>query len=219
MSGNAKSVLVAPRAPKVGAPGGCRICQFAPSLVARINAAIWPEGGLPRATDYAKAGARVCAEDGINDIGYRSFAGHAEHIEHSWRLADSATRSTGRERPVFATDFVSVTDKAAALGMAAMEALEGQIDSGLVEARDLIGAARMGVAAVDARQKSQDRQRGTTLIAEAIFGVVSGHLSEPEGEVRNVTPVYELVDELTEQRRLLTARAGNIEDDLAEALA
>ncbi len=87
--------------------------------------------------------------------------------------------------------------------------------------RELVGVAKMGIAATIERRKAEDRSKKPQLQVTAIFGLISGHLQQPEGEVRNISPLADLTDELDRERRLLVANAGYQEDDLDldEALA
>lgn len=193
--------LVAVRAPKPGAPGGCLICTFPVELIQKVNAVIW-DGQRKRQRGYRETARRLLAHND-RDVQVRAIATHADHTEQTWRNVDSQHPATGREIPVYDTSFESVTDKVASLGMLAVDQLQKRVQTGDIDSRDLVGVARMGVGAVVERRKADDRSKRPQLTIQAIFASQAGFVPLPEGEVINVTPIAELQAEFEAERRLL----------------
>ena len=81
---------------------------------------------------------------------------------------------------MYSTDFASVTDRFAGLGMRAAQELESRMASGELEDKALVGVASMGLKAVGDREKAQRADRAPQINIQAIFGVSGGFL---KGEV------------------------------------
>jgi hypothetical protein len=213
LAAGAPAALVAPRASR----GACRICSFPDELIQKINAAIW-DGGQVRTHSYRANGANAAKANGVEEIDLKSVTTHADHTEKSWRIASEKHPAQADEKPVYATDFDSIVNRAAALGAQAMDKLDKRMRLGWVEDKDLVSVARMGVAAVEGQRKATDREKRPQLTIQTLFGIVSGHVDTPVGEVKNVTPLIELRGELEEERRQLRAHAGYDDDELASVL-
>lgn len=196
--------------------GGCKICSYEPELIQAVNAAIWDGQQVRRRTCVAEA-AKVLVAAGKKGH-RRGVLHHADHIEQSWRNVDRQHPASGKELAVFPTDFESVTDKIALLGMRGLQVLEKRVDAGDIDSRDLSGVVRMGLNAVVERKKAEDRSKRPQITVQAIFAELSGHLEVPAGEIINVTPYAELREEIDDERRLLAAHAGRPPLDLDAAL-
>lgn len=197
------SALVAP----LKRATGCKICSQPEAVVQQVNAAIW-NPDRTRVWGYRDRAKKVLkAEHGVS-VDVRAVARHADHVELTWRVATDGRPANANERPVFPLDFNSYVDRMATLGHTAADQLEQRMVEGWVEDEVLVSAMKVGAQAVAARRKSEDTQRGNNApISVAIFGVVSGHLDTPAGEVKDVTPVADLMDAFEEERALLEARA------------
>lgn len=195
----------------------------------KVNAAIWTPERL-RARGYRANALRVIAASGECDEGAscerfwkdgahgrhmdgKTITKHAEHVEVSWRLASTRNPPSGAERPVFPLGFGEMTDRFSTIAGKAADVLEAKIEAGFVEDRDLVAMMKLGGSMSMARQRHEDSKRQPQTLAIAIMGVVSGHLTEPEGEVRNVTPPALLMEGLRAEREELEALAGYGEDD------
>lgn len=195
---------------------GCKVCAQPTAVVQAVNAAIWNADRV-RVWGYRDRALKVLKAEVNVDIDVRTIARHADHTELTWRVATEGKPANGNEKPVFPLDFNSYVDRMATLGHSAADHLEVQINEGMVEPEVLVSVMKVGAQAVAARRKSEDTQRGNSApISVAIFGVVSGHLETPAGEVKDVTPVEELMDAFTEERLLLEARARGESDDEQE---
>jgi len=115
--------------------------------------------------------------------------------------------ATAGEVPVFPTDYGSVTEMAAQVGMQAMTTIRGRIPT--MDNRDLVAVAKLGTAAAGQREALRLRAQEvdqSQAIVEAITGVASGLLDPrdiPEIEVIDITPVEGLVDEVAKERAAL----------------
>lgn len=193
-----RDFLYAPKNPR------CLVCSLPSDQWAEVNAALWD--AQERRPDYRVAGVRACAMFGLEVKDPKSITNHVEHMERSWHRPTQYP-PTARERQVFPTDYVSVTDRAAKLGVDAMEALSTRLEG--LEARDLIAVAKLGMGARQhqAALEAKDR-RSHQVEVTAIFGFVSGHMGIPEVEAKDVTPTAELRAAMEEERRLLEERAA-----------
>lgn len=199
-----KNVLVAPRS------RACRICkELVPALIADVNAAIWPEPGVAvRARDYRIAAARVCRAHGL-EVEEKSVTRHAKHIEASWHRVTTERPAGSSEIAVFPTDYQSVAQHAAQLGMQAMGVLSKRVAQGTMEDRELVATAKLGVGAVQQREALRIRQQEADTaqgFMAAVFGLAAGHVGEddvPEVEVIDVTPVEVLHVQVQEERAAL----------------
>lgn len=191
----------------VAPPGqGCRVCDLPGPVVKEINTAIWDdEVRTPAYQDRAMAVSRAAGLP----VGRKAVSRHADHTEASWRRTQNPKSLIGRERTVFPVDYESVTDRAAGLSMAAMEVLEQKLDNDELEGRELVAVAKMGVAAVDSRERAKQRAEAPKhLTLDVIFGMVSGHVTVPEGQVIDVTPLSDLKAEVEQERAALRLNAG-----------
>lgn len=192
-----RDYLYAPKNPR------CKVCSIPQPGWSEVNAAIWD--AQERRPDYRVAGVRACAAMGV-EIDPKSITAHAEHIEASWHSGVQYP-PTQRERAVFPNDYASVTDRAARLGVDAMQAISDRLD--VLEPKDLIAVAKLGMGARQhqASMEAKDR-RSHQIEVTAIFGFVSGHMDIPEVEVKDVTPVGELRAGFEEHRAALVERAA-----------
>jgi hypothetical protein len=179
----------------------CIVCDLPQSQWAEVNAAIWD--GQARVAGHRVAGQRAyMAQAGVERLDIKVIDRHVEHIETTWHT----TPPSSRERPVFPTDYESVTEKAAGLSARAMEALTRDLDS--LAPKDLIAAAKLGLAARQHQEtlRAKDRRQATTL--DALFGLAAGLVGAlPPGEVIDVTPIEVLHEELAAERKLLEAHS------------
>lgn len=194
---------------------GCKICSQTEAIVQQVNAAIW-NADRQRVWAYRDRAMKVLkAESGV-DIDVRSVARHADHVEMTWRIATDAKPANVNEKPVFPTDFNSLVDKMAVVSWKSADLMEVLVEQGAVPPEVLVSNMKVGIQAVAARRKSEDTQRGNNApISVAIFGVVSGHLDTPAGEIKDVTPVDDLMAAFEEERVLLEARARGADADEA----
>jgi hypothetical protein len=183
----------------------CIVCDLPQSQWAEVNAAIWD--GQARVAGHRVAGQRAyMAQAGVERLDIKVIDRHVEHIETTWHT----TPPSSRERPVFPTDYESVTEKAAGLSAVAMERLKQRIESveSLIDTKDLIAAAKLGLAARQHQEtlRAKDRRQATTL--DALFGLAAGLVGAlPPGEVIDVTPIEVLHEELAAERKLLEAHS------------
>lgn len=193
-----RDFMFAPKNPR------CLVCSLPADQWAEVNAAIWD--AQERRPDYRVAAQRACAVFGLDVKDLKSITNHAEHVERSWHSGVQYP-PTARERAVFPNDYASVTERAARLGVDAMEAISRRLEG--MDNRDLIAVAKIGMGARQhqASLESKDR-RSNKVEVTAIFGFVSGHMDIPEVEARDVTPVGELRGTFEDERRLLEERAA-----------
>ena len=157
---------------------------------------------------YIVAGKRAFDAISAPPIDRKVIIRHAEHIEASMRAATPADPAAGREEPVFATDYDSVVEKAAALGMGAMAQLEIDMAAGTIGAREMVAIAKMGVTARAQQRATEIDSKRPQVLLMGIFGLASGHLAQfPESEAIEVYDEATLALEVREQRKLLEARA------------
>lgn len=191
------------------------MCALPDEIVQQVNAAIWNSDRL-RKPAYRANACRVLelhdakGRKGDNEIDPKVITRHAEHIERSWRFADVGNPPSGTEKPVMPPTFDQYVDKAMSVGDLALEALKTRIETGDVEDKDLIGAAKLGAGTAVARQRASEKPQdglNAGVMVNVLFGVASGHLAAPEGEMKVVAPVSELRNEFEEERRALVAHA------------
>jgi hypothetical protein len=191
-----RELLVAPLSPS------CRICQLDEDARNAANDAIWKDGSKERVRQY-----RAAAVKALLDLSFtvdpKTVGRHADHIERSWRTATPAAPPRALEVPIWTPSVDSLAERAGMLGHAAMSDLERRVSAGIMEDKDVIAVAKLGVGAAVAREKIVQRRREADINVAAIFGIVSGHVVTPPHEVKNVTPVEELEAELDAERALL----------------
>jgi len=161
---------------------GCKICDGGPDVFQSVNEAVW-DGREPtianRVRGYRATGLAVLATFDIpGDV--RLITRHAAHVERGHRDTHGNSPPSSRELTVYSTDFASVTDRFAGLGMRAAQELESRMASGELEDKALVGVASMGLKAVGDREKAQRADRAPQINIQAIFGVSGGFL---KGEV------------------------------------
>lgn len=189
--------------------GDCVICQAPEPVRLAVNMAIWP-AGTDRAPDYRARGVAAMAAVAGATVNVKTITRHADHVERQRRVVspEKPMDEDRHERPVVSTDFLSVTEKAAKVGMLALERIEQNIES--LDAKEAIAVSRLGVAAAakaeDSRLKRGDQRIELMAIfaAAAGMGPAVGHVPE----VRNVTPVESLKAEIAAERERLMIRAG-----------
>jgi hypothetical protein len=184
----------------------CTICQQPERVRIPVNAAIWDEQTGRRTKAYRSDAVTLLADFDVR-LEAKSVTRHADHVEASWRDTTPAAPAAGREEALFATDFASVTDEAANLGMKAMATLSGRVET--MADKDLIATAKLGVGASTARATHSLKRAELGMTAAAIFGLAAGMAEVPESEIVNVTPVADLLAEVADERRTLLIAAGN----------
>lgn len=183
--------------------GNCRICRLPGDLREEINAAIWPNGGMKsRSRTFAASAWRVGLEHAVV-FDKRTVARHADHVEKSWRTITPATPPSGSEVEVFDVGLDAVTDRAAQLGARAMGRIVQRIP--VMEDKDLVAVAKMGVSAVERREALRIKDRRPNINLLAVFGLVSGHVPDSEREIEE-HPVALLEAELDAERQAYAVR-------------
>jgi hypothetical protein len=196
--------------------GDCVICQKPEKVRLAVNTAIWP-GGTERSPTYrARAVAAFVALTG-EGLNVKTVTRHAEHVEET-RRAVTAGRPMDEdqhERPVVATDFFSVADKASRVGMLALERIEQLLEDEAVSTKDAIAIGRLGVAAAARGEDSRLKRGDQAIELMAVFAAVSGFVPESGTVPINVTPLEEMRAEVAAERERLMVRSGWI-DELPE---
>ena len=184
----------------------CLICQLYDEQRQEVNAAIWD--GTTRRSNYRAAGQRAYEHATDEVIDRKVVTRHADHIERSWRAASMSDPAAPAEMPVFASDYESVVDKAAALGVVAMTALELEMIAGKIEPREMLGIAKMGVTARAQQRSNEVESSKPQVMLMAVFGLASGHLRElSESEAVEVYDEKDLLKTVKDERTMLEARA------------
>lgn len=187
----------------------CIVCSLPLKDRQEVNAAIWQ--GTQRVTNYVVAGKRAYDAVADSPCDRKVIMRHADHVERSMREATPEDPAAGREEPVFPTDYESLVDKAAAVGMGAMAQLEAQLAEGLIAPRELVALAKMGVTARAQQRAAEIDSKRPQVLLMGIFGLASGHLAQlPESEAIETFDEATLRLEVREQRRLLEERARNV---------
>lgn len=181
----------------------CKVCRLPAESWAEVNAAIWD--GMIRRHDYAISGVRAyLAHRPDETMNVKTMVAHVVHIEATWHTGTPTTR----ERPVFPIDYEAMTDRAAKLSAQAMERIAERVD--VMEDKDLIAAAKLGMAATQHRAAMQAKDRRQGDVLDALLMLASGNAPAlPEGErgtIIDVTPM-ELRASLEAERALLEERA------------
>jgi hypothetical protein len=184
----------------------CLVCALPTEKRQEVNAAIWD--GKQRRLRYRAAGKRVYEAITRERIEVKSITRHAEHIEAAWREATPDDPMSGREQPVFATDYESLTERAALAGAHAMNQLEARVLDGSLGDRELLGVAKMGLGARQQQRQLENDSKRPQIMLTAIFGMASGHIRElPEAEAHEVFDESQLKEAVQAERLLLTERA------------
>lgn len=178
----------------------CRICVLEDTVRELVHRAIWSESTRTRLPAYRKNAVKVIADAAALNVDPKHITKHADHVERSWRMPTERAPAKSIEVPVFAPSIESVADRAGMLGHAAMAQIEQRMADGMMEDRDVIAVAKLGVGAVATREKIIARRREADINVAAIFGIVSGHLVTPPHEIKNVTPIEELEAEIDAER-------------------
>jgi len=199
--------------------GDCRLCQQPEKIRLAVNTAIWPDGES-RSPTYRRRGAAAFTALTGDRIDIKTVTRHAEHVEQTRRAITKRTPldEDRHERPVVATDFFSVADKASRVGMLALGRMEALVedDEMPLNVKDAIAIARLGVSAAAKGEESRLKRGNQAIEMMAIFAAVSGFTPEA-GTVPtiNVTPVEDLKADIAVERRRLMVRAGWL-DELPE---
>jgi hypothetical protein len=199
--------------------GDCVVCQQPEKVRLAVNTAIWPDGERRARTYRAKGAAAYVAMTGER-INVKTVTRHAEHVESTRRAVtrDTPMDEDRHERPVVATDFFSVADKASRVGMLALERMEQFLEgTEPVAVKDAIAIARLGVAASAKGEDSRLKRGDQAIELMAVFASVSGFVPDVGNVPRNVTPVGDMKAAVVNERRRLMARAGwtdDLPDDL-----
>ena len=177
----------------------CRVCRLDEEARLAANDAVWRDGTAARVRNYRARAVKALLDLGVR-LEVKAIARHATHVERSWRTITPDAPARAIEVPVFAPDVDSLADRAGMLGHSALSDLERRIAAGVMEDKDVIAVAKLGVGAAVAREKLVARRREADINVAAIFGIVSGHVVVPAHEIRNVTPIAELVAEVDAER-------------------
>lgn len=207
----------------------CVIC-IAPELIRRVvDIAIWPEGGIVRSANYRSAGARAASQaamsmppvDGKEDpraaryseLDPKTITRHADHIEESWREFEPG-ETLRPDEVVIATDFGSVTEQMARVGMLAAGGLSTLIGQDPVRfaalfPKEAIAASKLGLQAAGVKEASRLKRNQQVIDVAAIFAASSGHHRPVDsGGDEDEASLDDLRGELAEERKQLAARAG-----------
>lgn len=187
--------------------GDCRVCQQPERTRLAVNMAIWPDGEQ-RDPAYRSRGVAAFAALAGEAIDVKTITRHAEHTESTRRIVTPGKPmdEDQHERPVVATDFFSVADKASRVGMLALERIEQNI--GELGVKDAVAIARLGVAAAAKGEDARLKRGDQAIEMMAVFAAVSGFAPEQGQVPRNVTPVDDLRVHVAEERERLMIRAG-----------
>lgn len=198
--------------------GDCLICQAPEPTRVAINAAIWPEGGEARATDYRAAACRVAEASHVPELAKldpKTVTRHVEHIELSWRVLGPNEAMRDDEVPL-ATDFGSLMEHGSRLGAKMLNIVEKVADElgpamFVFYPKETLAAAKLGLGAAATRETSRLKRNQQAIDVIAIFGASSGHLKTPSNEAtdaEDAATLTELRDDIGLERALLAARAG-----------
>lgn len=198
--------------------GDCIVCQAPEGVRQAVNHAIWPDGPM-RAANYRAAGARAAAQAGqlesppddrYADLDVKTITRHADHTEASWREVEPGQPLTGSEVPI-ATDFSSVMEAGARVGMKALGGFEKLLDNDPVAfaalmPKEAIALSKIGMVAAGTKEASRLKRNQQAIDVMAIFGLSSGHQRPPQsGDDEDVASLEELHAEVDSERKRLTA--------------
>ena len=188
----------------------CKVCQLPPEQRQEVNAAIWD--GSARQRFYRDQGKRAYEGFG-GTINVKAITRHAEHVERDWREVSEERPALRTETPVFPDDYESLTDAAAAAGARALGQLADRAELGTLDDREMLGLAKLGLGARQKqRELEQDKNRPQVGLV-ALFGLSTGHVRVPEGEVIEGVSTEALRATVHEERVLLEARSVGAEED------
>lgn len=188
---------------------GCTVCDLEDEKLQRVNAEIW-DGSSQRTSGYRARGIRAYYAVSGKTIDAKTITRHAEHTEETWHEVTPQWPAAESEVPVFASDYKSIVDRAANLGAFAISKLEQRVAKGIIEDRELVSLAKMGVTSRAQQEANRVAENRPQTQVALIFGLAGGHLAGalPEHEVIDITPERELLDEVHAERKALAAVAG-----------
>jgi hypothetical protein len=162
----------------------CLVCDQSHEIWEAVNEALW-DGEAPsqssRYYGHASRAKQALASFGrIVDI--RTIYRHRDHIERAARDAVNVA-PRGRDRPIYATDFVSVTDKMASIGMQAADIVQQRMSEGTLEDKALVSVMQTGLRAAANRETASRADKAPVINIQAIFGVAGGYLRPPSNLV------------------------------------
>lgn len=210
---------VAPRKSKSGYRNGigCKVCiSLDDEELQQLHTELWTGEGAERKRGYRANGMKAYKAITGDDIDPKTITRHVMHVEDTWREVSATAPQAEVEMPVFPTDYKSMVDKAAGLSAKAMHKLEGRVEQGMVEDRDLISIAKIGVMAKGQQEANRVADKAPQTQIAVIFGLAGGHLAGelPEAEVIDVTPEEELHHAIRQERQAIAAHAtGEAEPD------
>ena len=198
----------------------CTICQLSAQALLEVHGAIWdvPAGSTQlfpamRTSRYAADAQRVLKMRGIS-LTTQSVTNHVKHVEDTAKIRTYDSGNHVGERRVFATDYKSITDTTARLGMLAADALEGRITAGDIDDRALVSVLSTGQRARTEEQKLNQKDRHHDDQLKALFLLGGGLLGElPDSEAHEVIDVTVLRAELEEERRGYYIDSGALPED------
>jgi hypothetical protein len=175
----------------------CSVCDAGQEVFEMVNESLW-DGRAPTKSNRVYGGRenarRAMAAQGVT-VDPRSVDRHRDHIEASSReIGQGSAPQTTREKKLYATDFVSVTDRAAQVGMQALDQLSERANAGILEDKALVGMAQMGLRAVTSRETANRADKQPQIVISAIFGVAGGYLSGTISESRVIEGQYSEAD-------------------------
>jgi hypothetical protein len=186
--------------------GRCRICGMDDAGRQLVNKAIWPAGMMgPRSPGYRVEGVKAALESATR-VDPKSIRTHADHVEASWRHPTPAAPPTGTEVELFDVSLDGMTDRAAQLGARAMAEIDRAMP--MMDPKDLVQVAKMGVGAVEKRENLRIKDRRPNISLLAVFGLVSGHIPET-ARIEDQHPVELLEAELDLERRAYAVRSSD----------
>jgi hypothetical protein len=196
-------------APVYRPEGLCTVCRAPEAVRLLVNGAIWNADGH-RGRTYRVAGVDAYQEATAKSIDARTIQRHVAHIERDWRQPTDQAPARGDEEDLLRTDFASVTDRMARLGVKAAKQLEADLPK--LTDKDRLDLAKLGLRASTAQENVLLKRGQQNIDLVGVFLLASKRVEMPEHEIRVVTPPDELRQVILEERRLLTARAGREPD-------
>lgn len=199
--------------------GDCVICQAPEAIRVAVNATVWPSGDPVRAVDYRAAGVRAAANvartltgaERYHDVDPKTITRHADHVEASWREVAPGQRLDDNEVPI-ATDFGSVMEAGARVGMKVLQGIERLVDIdpmafAALRTKEAIALSKLGLGAAGARENSRLKRHQQAIDVMAIFASSSGHVRVPGDDADDAMDLSDMRAEIATERALLTARA------------
>lgn len=197
--------------------GDCRICQQTERIRLAVNTAIWPDGET-RAPEYRARGAATFSGLTGEKIDPKTITRHADHVDETRRAVTTAAPmdEDRHERPVVATDFFTVAEKASRVGMLALGRMEAVLENGDdINVKDAIAIAKLGVSAAAKGEDARLKRGDQAIEMMAVFAAVSGFTPDIGTVPINVTPPEQMKRSIADERKRLMVRAGWI-DELPE---